>query len=191
MCFYSFVKGFGILCLIQQFPEVGKSKILVASFIDKKEKTQNCFLCHASSLSHAWLCDPMDCSLPGSSVHRDSPGRNTRVGCHALLWGIFPNQGSNPGLLHCRWIPYHPSHQGSPRTVEWVGSLSLLQVIIPTQESSQGLLSCRWILYQLSFWPDRWWAEKQGLVLEPTMSIWFTLILFLFFFLNNAFFYSA
>ena len=120
MCFYSFVKGFGILCLIQQFPEVGKSKILVASFIDKKEKTQNCFLCHASSLSHAWLCNPMDCSLPGSSVHRDSPGRNTRVGCHALLWGIFPNQGSNPGLLHCRWIPYHPSHQGSPRTVEWV-----------------------------------------------------------------------
>ena len=36
------------------------------------------------------LCDPMDCSLPGSSVHGDSPGKNTGVGCHALLQGIFP-----------------------------------------------------------------------------------------------------
>ena len=35
---------------------------------------------------------------------RDSPGRNTGVGFHALLQGIFPTQGSNPGLLHWRWI---------------------------------------------------------------------------------------
>ena len=34
------------------------------------------------------LCDPKDCSLPGSSVHRDSSGKNTGVGCHALLQGI-------------------------------------------------------------------------------------------------------
>ena len=39
------------------------------------------------------LCDPMDCSPPGSSVYGDSPGKNTRVGCHALLQGIFPNPG--------------------------------------------------------------------------------------------------
>ena len=44
----------------------------------------------------------------------DSPGKNTRVGCHALLQGIFSNQESNLGLLHCRQIPYHLSHQGSP-----------------------------------------------------------------------------
>ena len=50
------------------------------------------------------LCNPMDCSLPGSSVLGDSPGKNTRVGCHALLQGIFPTQGSNPGLLHCKWF---------------------------------------------------------------------------------------
>ena len=43
----------------------------------------------------------------------DSPGKNTGVGCHALLQGIFPTQGSNPGLPHCRWILYHLSHQGS------------------------------------------------------------------------------
>ena len=44
------------------------------------------------------LCNPMDCSLPGSSVHGDSPGRNTGVGCHALQ-GIFPTQGLNLHLL--------------------------------------------------------------------------------------------
>ena len=57
------------------------------------------------------LCNPRDCSPPGSSVHGDSPGKNTGVGCHALLQRIFPTQGSNPGLLHCRWILYHLSHQ--------------------------------------------------------------------------------
>ena len=41
------------------------------------------------------LCDPMDCSPPGFSVHGDSPGKNTGVRCHALLQGIFPTQGSN------------------------------------------------------------------------------------------------
>ena len=56
------------------------------------------------------LCNPMDCSPPGSSAHGDSPGENSRVGCHALLQGIFPTQGSNPDLLHCRWILYHLSH---------------------------------------------------------------------------------
>ena len=67
------------------------------------------------------LCDPMDCSSLGSSVHGDSPGKNTGVGCHALLQGIFPTQGSNPGLLHCRQILlYCLSHQGSPRILEWV-----------------------------------------------------------------------
>ena len=45
------------------------------------------------------LCDPMDCSSPGTSVHDDSLGKNTGMGCHALLQGIFPTQGSNPGLL--------------------------------------------------------------------------------------------
>ena len=43
----------------------------------------------------------MDYSLPGFSVHGDSPGKNTKVGCHAPLQGTFPSQGSNPGLPHC------------------------------------------------------------------------------------------
>ena len=47
-------------------------------------------------------------------VRGDSPGKNTGVSCHVLLQGIFPTQGSNPGLPHCRRILYHLSHQGSP-----------------------------------------------------------------------------
>ena len=54
------------------------------------------------------------CSPPGSSVLGDSPGYNTGVGCHSLLQGIFPIQGSNPVLLHCKQILFHLSHQGSP-----------------------------------------------------------------------------
>ena len=44
----------------------------------------------------------------------NSLGKNAGVGYHALLQGIFPTQGSNPGLLHCRWILYWLGHQGSP-----------------------------------------------------------------------------
>ena len=43
----------------------------------------------------------------------DSPSRNTGVGCQALLQGIFPTQGLNPGFPHCRQILYHLSHHGS------------------------------------------------------------------------------
>ena len=64
------------------------------------------------------LCDPMDCSLAGSSVHGGSPDKSTGVGYHALLQGVFPTQGSNPGLPDCRWILYSLSHQGSPRILE-------------------------------------------------------------------------
>jgi len=56
----------------------------------------------------------MDCSLSGSSVHGDSPGKNTEVDNHALLQGTFPTQELNPGLLHCRQILYHLSHQDRP-----------------------------------------------------------------------------
>ena len=66
------------------------------------------------------LCNSMDCSPPGSSVHGDSPGKNTGMGTLSLLQGIFSTQGANPGLLHCRWILYQQSHQGSPKMLKWV-----------------------------------------------------------------------
>ena len=59
-------------------------------------------------------CDPLDCGLPGSSVHRYSPGKKTGVGSHALLQGIFPTQGSNPGLPHCRQILLLSEPRGRP-----------------------------------------------------------------------------
>ena len=50
----------------------------------------------------------------------NSPGQNTGVDSLALLQGIFPTQGSNPGLPHCRQILYQLSYKGSPRILEWV-----------------------------------------------------------------------
>ena len=55
---------------------------------------------------------------------RDSPGKNTRGGCHALIQGIFPTQASNPGLPHCRKILFSLRLQISPRIPEWVACLS-------------------------------------------------------------------
>ena len=53
----------------------------------------------------------MDCSPPGSSVPRDSPSKNTGVGCHFFLQEIFPTEGLNPGLPHCRQTLYRLSHK--------------------------------------------------------------------------------
>ena len=50
----------------------------------------------------------------------NSPGQNSGVRSRSLLEGIFPTQGSNPGLLHCRQILYQLIHQGRPRVLEWV-----------------------------------------------------------------------
>ena len=74
------------------------------------------YMCVCVFLLAQWcltLCDHMDCSSPGSSVHGDPPG-NIGVGCYALLQGISPTQGLNPGLPHCRQMLHHLSHQRSP-----------------------------------------------------------------------------
>ena len=46
------------------------------------------------------VCDPLDYSLPGSSIYGIFPGKNTGVACHFLLQGIFRIKGANPGLQH-------------------------------------------------------------------------------------------
>ena len=89
-------------------------------FIKERKKVK--FLSHVQLFS-----TPMDCSLPSSSVHGNIPGKSTGVGCHFLLQGIFPSQGSNPGLAHCRQMLYHLSHQGS-QTQPKLPCLSLLFV---------------------------------------------------------------
>ena len=61
-------------------------------------------------------------SLPPRGLYspRNSPGQNTGVGSLSLLQGIFPTQGSNPGLLHCKQILDQLGHQGNSRILEWV-----------------------------------------------------------------------
>ena len=71
------------------------------------------------------LCDPMDCSPPAFSVHRDFPGKNTGVGFMPSSRGSsqpgdLPNPGIEPSLPHYRWILYQLSHQGSPSILNWV-----------------------------------------------------------------------
>ena len=72
-----------------------------------------------SRFCHVRLCNPMDCSPPGSSVHEDSPG----VGCHALLQGIFPIQGSNPHLLHLLHWQVCSRHQELEMTLQYFSIL--------------------------------------------------------------------
>ena len=60
------------------------------------------------------------CLTPCSPSPWNSPGQNTGVDSRSFLQGIFPTQGSNPGVLHCRWILYQLSHKGSPRILQWV-----------------------------------------------------------------------
>ena len=78
---------------------------------------------HESEDAHSCptLCNPMEpARLP---CPWDFPGKNTGVGCHFLLQEIFPTQGLNPGLLHCRQRLYHLSHQGRAQCV-WILTLT-------------------------------------------------------------------
>ena len=61
------------------------------------------------------LCDPMD-----YTAHGILQARILEWGAFPFSRGIFPIQGSNPGLPHCRWLLYQLSHKGSPRILEWV-----------------------------------------------------------------------
>ena len=97
----------------------------------------------------AQLC-PTFCRVHGLYGSWNSPGQNTGMGSLSFLQGIFPTQGSNPGILHCRWIFLPAEPQGKPKNTG-VGNLSLLQWMFLTQGLNQGLLHCRWILYQLSY----------------------------------------
>ena len=64
-------------------------------------------------VSHSWLL-----VTPWTVTHQEPPwdslGKNTGVGCLAILQGILSTQGSNPGLLHCRQILYHLSYKEHP-----------------------------------------------------------------------------
>ena len=86
------------------------------------------------------LCDPVDYSLPGSSVLGDSPGKNTGVSCHAFLQGIFPTQRSNPVLPHCRRILHCLSHQGYFSNLS-SDAMNILHVYSESESISCSVLS--------------------------------------------------
>ena len=109
----------------------GKRRLACYSLRDRKElDTTECAHTHKDSLDSNILCS----HLPKVKVTQsrltlcdhglqspwNSPGQNTGMGSLSLLQGIFPTQGSNPGLPHCRRILYQLSHKGSPRILEWV-----------------------------------------------------------------------
>ena len=78
-----------------------------------------CFVTHSCPT----LCNPMDCSPPGSSVHGDFAGKNTKVGRRAFLQGIFPIQELNPDLLQLQADSLLTEPPGKPKNTG-VGSLS-------------------------------------------------------------------
>ena len=113
--FFAMWPGYGTLSIMNWTVLPPNSCVEILAFSTSRAAV----LCLVAQSSPT-LCDPMDCSSPGSSVHWDSPGKNTGVGCHALLQGIFSTQKSNPGLPHCRWILYQLNYQGSPTVLHTV-----------------------------------------------------------------------
>ena len=92
-----------LLCYFSFHSNCSSSSVLL------KPSSDDVSLCLVAQLCPT-LCDPVDCGLPGFSVHGDAPGKNTGVGCYAFLQGIFPTQRSNPGLPHCSRSLYLLSH---------------------------------------------------------------------------------
>ena len=96
-------------------PFYSKSSCLVPSILHK-------LLCFYNHRSESQSCSAVSDFLWPHRLYSpwNSLGQNTGVGSLSLLQGIFPTQGSNPDLLHRRWILYQLSHKGSPRILEWV-----------------------------------------------------------------------
>ena len=94
----------------------------------------------------------------------NSPGQNTGMGNCFLLWGIFPTQRLNPGLPHCRQIPYQLSHQGSPGILE--------RVVYPfssgsSQPSNQTGVAC------IAGWFFTNWAIREAQLSGNTFYIYY------------------
>ena len=113
-------------------------------------------------LSRVWLfCNPVDCSPSRLLCPWNSPGKNTGVGCHALLQGIFPTRGTNLGLLHCRQILYHLSHLGNPKetstSIQW--------------NTSEATEISYWNMQQHGWISNAWWNLEEAKLKKATDSV--------------------
>ena len=84
----------------------------------------------------------------------NTPGQNTGVGSLFLLQGIFPTQGSNLGLPHCRQILYQLSYKGSPRILEWVAYLFFRGSFQPRNQTRVSCIAGRFFTN---------WATREAL----------------------------
>ena len=112
------------------------------------------FIIHVSTCAMLCLVTQSCLTLCNLMYCRDSPGKNTGGGCHALIQGIFLIQGSNSGLLNWKWILYHLSHHGKPFLV-CVCAQSLSHVrffVIPWAVACQPPLS-------MGFPRQEYWSE--------------------------------
>ena len=92
----------------------------------------------------------------------NSPGQSTGVGSLSLLQGIFPTQGSNPGLPHCRQILCQLSHKESPRRLEWVAYPFSNRSFQPRNQTRVSCIAGRLFTN---------WAIREGIVLSHYISI--------------------
>ena len=111
----------------------------------KDYNTYRRFLCLRSAAQSCLTLDPMDYSLPGSSVMR-LPRQEYGVGCHFLLQGIFPTQGLNPHLLHWQVdsLPLH--HLESPLEGPRIGKFIETEKIRHYQELERGEMWSYWFI---------------------------------------------
>ena len=97
-------------------------------------------LSHVRLFAIPWTLQPTRLLCPW-----DSPGKNTGVGCHALLQGIFPTQGWNPGLLRCRWmlLPSEPPGQPQANHSDFGFQSRGISPNVPAEKVRAALLAAR------------------------------------------------
>jgi len=114
------------------------------------------------------LCNPNGLYSPWNS-----PGQNTGMGSLSLLQEIFPTQGSNPGLLHCRRILYQLSHKRSPRILEWVAYLFSRGSSRPRNQTGSPELQVDSLPTELSGKP----FSRKGFIITKKLSVCLLLLL--------------
>ena len=112
------------------------------------------------------LCNPMDCSLPASSIPGDSPGKNTGVGCHTLLQGIFPTQELNPHLMSPALAGGFFTTSAAWEAYLWVPGI-LLGVTVNTKRERQSSFTKFKFLFLFMWHPQR----SPLLIFEPFSSL--------------------